>query len=405
MVNFMFLKYIDNDEKWLEFLNYKIFSLYSYKKEKRLFFDYITNKKYKDITTKLLSNSYSFSIPYKVFINKGNSSKKRVVYKFNDDELIVLKYISYLLYDYDNLFSNNLYSFRKDITMKDAIYKIKELLSRDLYAYKVDISNYFNSIDKDILLNNLSKEITDKSLFNFIRDIISNDKVIYDNKILEENKGILAGCPLSAFLANYYLKDMDNYFYENDILYFRYSDDIIVFCEDKNKLIEYSNIIKKYLYDFKLYINEDKEFLYDKNDIIEFLGFSFYKECIDISSNSINKAKSRLKRSSKKLRRQIDNNNLNIDDAVKIMIKKNDKKFYGNKREELSWKYWFFPVINCTSGLEIIDHYYQDCLRYLITGKHNKKNYKIVPYSKLKSLGYKSLVHEYYCFKENEKMN
>ena len=36
MVNFMFLKYIDNDKKWDEFLNYKIFSLYSYKKEKRL---------------------------------------------------------------------------------------------------------------------------------------------------------------------------------------------------------------------------------------------------------------------------------------------------------------------------------------------------------------------------------
>ena len=87
------------------------------------------------------------------------------------------------------------------------------------------------------------------------------------------------------------------------------------------------------------------------------------------------------------------------------MIKKNDKKFYGNKREELSWKYWFFPVINTTLGLEIIDHYYQDCLRYLITGKHNKRNYKLVPYDKLKSYGYKSLVHEYYKFINSLKMD
>ena len=94
MVNFMFLQYIDNDKKWDEFLNYKIFSLYSYKKEKRLFNDFISNRKYKDITSKLKTRSYSFSIPEKNYINKGNSSKKRVVYKFQTDELIVLKYIS-----------------------------------------------------------------------------------------------------------------------------------------------------------------------------------------------------------------------------------------------------------------------------------------------------------------------
>ena len=135
MVNFMFLDYIDNDEKWLEFLNYKIFSLYSFRKEKRLFSDYILNKRYKKLTSKLRNCSYSFSVPNKIYINKGNSNKKRIVYKFNDDELIILKYISFLLYDYDELFCDNLYSFRKNITMKDAIYKIKDLLKEDLYAY------------------------------------------------------------------------------------------------------------------------------------------------------------------------------------------------------------------------------------------------------------------------------
>ena len=32
----------------------------------------------------------------------------------------------------------------------------------------------------------------------------------------------------------------------------------------------------------------------------------------------------------------------------------------------------------------------------MITGKHNKKNYKIVPYKLLKDCNYKSLVNEYY---------
>lgn len=401
----MFYKYIDDNTKWKEFLNYKIFSLYSFKKEKRLFKNFIENKKYLDICTQIKNGTYSFSIPNKIFINKGNSSKKRVVYKFNCDEVIILKYISYLLYDYDYLFSDNLYSFRKNINMHDAIYRIKNLLNNNcMYAYKVDISNYFNSIDKNILINELENDIDDKNLLNVIKNVLNNDKVVFEDTIFSENKGILAGCPLSAFLANYYLKDLDKYFFDNNISYFRYSDDIIIFSSNKECLYNYSSFIKDFLSKHKLCINQKKEYLYNINDCIEFLGFSFKNDEIDISANSISKAKSRLKRSSRYLRKQVENGSIELEDAIKIMIKKNDKKFYGNKREELSWKYWFFPIITSVNGLKEIDTYYQDCLRYIASGRYNKKNYKILPYSKLKTYGYKSLVHEYYLYKKR-KMN
>lgn len=402
----MFLKYIDNHNKWNEFLNYKIFSLYSYRKEKRLLDDFISNKKYLDICTKLKNNTYSFSCPKKIFVNKGNSSKKRVVYKFNDDEVIVLKYISFLLYDYDYLFSNNLYSFRKNITMKDAIYKIKDLLKeKSMYAYKVDISNYFNSINCNKLLNRLKNDILDKELYNVIYDLIGNKKVIYENEIINEDKGILAGCPISAFLANYYLKDLDNYFFKNNINYFRYSDDIIIFSDDKDKLYLYQNFIKNTLDDLDLCINNEKEIFYDKNSSIDFLGFSFNNESIDISKNSLLKAKSRIKRHAKYVRRKILKNEIDLEHAIKLIIKNINKKFYGNKREELSWKYWFFPIITSTTGINAIDKYFQDELRYLSSGKHNKKNYRLVSYEILKKYGYKSLVHEYYLFKENKKQD
>lgn len=406
MVKFMFLKYIDNEEKWNEYLNYKLFSLYSYRKEKRLFSDFIENKKYMDICTKIRNGTYSFSIPNKVFINKGNSSKKRVVYKFLDDEVIILKYISYLLYDYDYLFSNNLYSFRKNITMKDAIYKIKDLLKdKKMYAYKVDISNYFNSIDTDILLCKLKNDITDSDLYNIIYDVIGNDKALYNNEVIFGKKGILAGCPISAFLANYYLKDMDKYFYENDIHYFRYSDDIIIFNKNKNNLYKYQKYIKNTLSNLKLCINNEKERFYELDSSIDFLGFSFLNDKIDISKNSIHKAKTRIKRSSRYLRRRIMKNEISIEEGISLMIKNINKKFYGNKREELSWKYWFFPIINDINGLAEVDHYFQEEIRYLVSGKHNKRNYKLVPYELLKKYGYKSLVHEYYSFLNNEKLD
>ena len=49
-----------------------------------------------------------------------------------------------------------------------------------------------------------------------------------------------------------------------------------------------------------------------------------------------------------------------------------------------------------TDGLRRIDRYFQEQLRFLATGRHNKKNFS-VRYGTLKSLGYRSLVHEFYA--------
>ena len=83
--------------------------------------------------------------------------------------------------------------------------------------------------------------------------------------------------------------------------------------------------------------------------------------------------------------------------ALKAMNRKYNKKFFGKQdKEELSWKYWFFPTITTSGSLKAIDNYMQEQQRYIVTGRHNKRNYKIVPYNLLKECNYKSLVNEYY---------
>ncbi len=77
----------------------------------------------------------------------------------------------------------------------------------------------------------------------------------------------------------------------------------------------------------------------------------------------------------------------------------NSKFFEDNDPETLTWSRWFFPVINKTDGLKEIDTYLQQYIRFLSTGRHTKKNYRI-RYADLKALGYRSLVHEYYNYLE-----
>lgn len=390
-----------NDEKWKEYLQYKIDKDFLTKKDLKELSDFILNKKYLDIAEKIYENQYVFSTPKKHIINKSSSRKKRIVYTYTKEEMIILKYISFLLYKYDYLFSHNLYSFRKNRSVKTAITNISNIKNiSNMYGYKVDIQNYFNSIDINILLSNLKKDIDDKLLYELISRLLLNNKVIYNKREIIEQKGVMAGTPISAFLANYYIKEIDEYFWNEKIVYFRYADDIIIFANTKEDLNFYIHKLQNYITMYNLKINKDKEFFFDPKDKCEFLGFSFENNHIDISSNSVKKIKAKIRRSARSFRRWMLNKNVQPEITIKTMIKRYNQKFYGNdKIGELSWKYWFFPTITTDKSLKIIDEHMQKYLRYIYTGKHNKRNYKIVPYDTLKLLGYRPLVHEYYKLK------
>lgn len=392
------LEKLTSYDSWLEYYQYKNNNKFVKECDKNALFNFINNLEYYEISKKIVHGSYVFSHPKKHIINKHSSNKKRIVYIFKDDEMMILKYISYLLYKYDNLFENNLYSFRKNISIKDAVNSLRRIknLSK-MYGFKLDISNYFNSINPTILLDNLKKDV-DEDFYLFSKKILLDEYVIDNDKLISEKKGVLAGSPISSFYANYYIREIDSYFKNEKVFYIRYADDIIIFSNTKEELDVYIDKLTKLLKKYKLSINEDKVKYFKPNDNIEFLGFEFRKNEINLTNHTILKMKSKIKRSARSYRRWIKRKNLYPFVALKSMIKKYNHKFFGSDNNELSWKYWFFPIITKHDRLNEIDKYLQDNLRFVYTGKHNKRNLEKVPYSMLKDLGYKTLVNEYYLF-------
>jgi len=303
VISMSLIHLLDNDLKWQEFLDKKKNS-HLPKKVLAEYENFINNKKYKSIVTKIINNEYTFSTPKKVLIGKMGKSKKRTVYTFNEEENYVLKMLTFLLYKYDYLFSSNLYSFRKNSGVKKAIFDLtKRNKLNNLYGYKVDIKNYFNSIDVNILLTNLKNDLNDDSLYTFFKNILTNKYVLFNNNLIEEEKGVMAGTPIASFLANYYLKDLDKYFYDNNIIYARYADDIIVFDKDINLINNHKQYIINYLTQVNLKINPDKEYLYNKKEKFEFLGFSYQNGIIDLNTNTIKKNKRKNKKNCKRFKK------------------------------------------------------------------------------------------------------
>ena len=394
------IKQLTQQDVWEEFLAYRLlkgrFTWHEFYEADR----YVEREEYLPLAQRIVQGE-GLGIPQKKIINKMGTGKKRVVYSFAPDEMTILKLLAFKLYDYDRWFSPNCYAFRRGVKASDAVFDIiRAIGDQKMWAYKLDIHNYFNSIPIDILLPMLKEMMADdEPLYHFFERMLTNDRVIYNGETIQEKHGVMAGTPTSPFLANVYLKAVDKHFHDAHVTYARYSDDIIIFAPDLDTLEEHKSRMADFLKQYQLEMNPDKEKVYSPDEAYEFLGFKCHGRDIDISEATVKKMKGKIRRAAKSLMRWSSKKYIEPEKAMKGLINHFNRVFFEDgDTETLTWSRWFFHVINQTNGLKEIDHYLQQNIRFLSTGKHNKTNYK-TDYAQLKRLGYKSLVNEYYKYK------
>lgn len=109
-----------------------------------------------------------------------------------------------------------------------AIKYVKKIVEKPeiKYALLVDITKFYPSINNDLLMKDLEREIKDKKMLNII------------GKIVYSTEGLPIGNYTSQPLGNFTLSNFDHYAKEKLGLkyYVRYADDILVLAEDKETL-------------------------------------------------------------------------------------------------------------------------------------------------------------------------
>ena len=130
--------------------------------------EYVMSEKCVEDINRLQAGDYYFSIPIRRMIPKNNSNKKRIIYRFSEDETALMRLMAYALQGMDDLFSNGLFSFRRGVSAKD-YFRIRKAnpLIKDCYAIKADIKSYGNSLNIEILTGK-------------IRSIFENDPAVRD---------------------------------------------------------------------------------------------------------------------------------------------------------------------------------------------------------------------------------
>lgn len=356
---------------------------------------------------------FDWGIPKKVQIPKSNG-KMRTVYVFEIKQRVLLGVLNRILSDYyKDIISPVCYSYKAGVTTINAVRDVKNGVYQEgnrVYDYgmKLDISKYFNSVSADRITEMIQQVFKDEdrgAIYELIRVLYTIEYVDNRGDIEVEYLSLIPGVAVSSFFANYCLREIDEYFRENEIVYARYSDDILLFgrtAEELNNSVAY---IESALSRYGLCINGDKYVNYDiTKEPIEFLGLKFEDSYIDISNESFKKMKHKIRVACREARRNVELRHKIPEKEIERVIHLFNYSWFKCFIEDstkFGWGYYAFRFITTNKTIQQIDYYFRDMLRYIKTGKWNSGNIKKMPDEKLRDLGYVSLTYMYGIFKSD----
>lgn len=148
--------------------------------------------------------------------------------------------------------------------------KVSKNHTRTCWVLKCDIRKFFASIDQKILIEIVSKYITDKSIIHLIKEIVGS---FYS---IEPGKGLPLGNLTSQLLVNIYMNEFDQYAKHTleAKYYIRYADDFVILSDNKGHLECLIPIIKDFLKDtLQLDLHPDKVYIKTFSSGVDFLGW------------------------------------------------------------------------------------------------------------------------------------
>lgn len=255
-------------------------------------FDEILDSELSLIQRKIENNIYDFSFYKQKLIVKSMNKTREISIPTLRDKLVI-KYLDFYIRDKFEEVTKNI------LNAQQIIKKVKYSKNKYDSFIKVDIQNFFSSINHEILVNKLKSNIDDETILNLITKVITQSTVDvntpFKQRIKYNNKeGLPQGLSISGLLSEIYLFDLvQKYSIKDNLEFFRYVDDVLIFCK-KSDIEEITKSLKSDFEDLKLTIhdfaiNSNKSSFGNINEPFEFLGYKFEDKLISVRETSIQK--------------------------------------------------------------------------------------------------------------------
>lgn len=364
------------------------------------------------IANAIYKGDYHFAPPRTAYINKLTGEhityeqsltlpKVRELFACTRDmDNVVLTVICYVL---NELYADRIHprcrSYQKGVSVSKIINtELLPQLQAGLSGYKMDISKYFDKVNQETL-DSLLKSIDDNSAIDKLLWECYHDNRVYIGKAKETSErymGFRQGNPVATFLANIGLYELDEASTNYDIIYVRYSDDILVFGKDAEI---FKKIIEQKLHTMGLELNPKKVEKISTDKPFTFLGCKINGDEVDISDES----KERFK---KEIRKRTKHNCANTQSRRQQQIAVNRinnylREAFLDDGKSFGWEQYFYGLINTNKTIIELDNFVKDHLKAMYVGNwHHAEAERKTTNEQLQDMGYLSMNMLYKAYKQ-----
>lgn len=182
---------------------------------------------------------------------------------------------------FENLFLGNSYGYRPERGATRAIRRalVEFQTKKNNWVLKLDIDDYFDSINHELLFLRLGSFIKDEEIVRLIELCVKMGVVTKRLKWKDIKRGIPQGAVMSPLLANFYLHPFDEYIVKRAKAYVRYADDFLIWFETKNQAERVCVQAGRFLTE-QLLLSLNKPVLEDVNTGTDFLGVFLKRGCV-----------------------------------------------------------------------------------------------------------------------------
>lgn len=265
------------------------------------------------ISKRLQEGTYQFS-PYRAVLIPKSKGKFRPLQIPEVSDRVVIKAIAIELEEhFKELLEKSRglsFAYQKGLGVKEAVEKINEYCQNGYsYVLEADLINFFGTVDKDSLLNDVVfKRLSDTTINALIQQALNQsignlDSFNVEQKKYFENidKGIPQGNALSPLLSNIFLSPFDLRLKDKGFKLVRYADDFVIMCTSEKECEEAYIECCTVLEELNLNIHKLEEggktriVNFNKHDTMDFLSVTFDGNVFYPSFANVERLKSKIR--------------------------------------------------------------------------------------------------------------
>jgi group II intron reverse transcriptase/maturase len=230
------------------------------------------------IKAKLEDGSYQPGAVRAVRLPKPNGGERQLGIPTVQDRLIQQAMLQVLTPMFEPEFSAHSYGYRPGRSAQEAVRAAQaHIRAGHIWTVDVDISAFFDEIDHDILMRQVSAQVKDRRVLRLIGNYL-RAPVRREGQLEKRMRGTPQGGPLSPLLANIYLDALDKELERRGLSFCRYADDVVIFVNSERSGQRVLASLTEWLeHHLKLRVNATKSGVNGPGNG-KFLGFQFNAE-------------------------------------------------------------------------------------------------------------------------------